>query len=270
MEILTRDLIIFDGSMDAPQLAKFAGGHVAYFSRRCPDKETANEDALALLPTGPNAGILAVADGCGGMAHGDLAARIAVEALQRQLIETGAIGPLRRMSILDGMESASQQVQDLSVGAATTMAILEIDEQTLRPYHAGDSAILLVGNRGRIKLQTTSHSPVGYAIMAGVLDERDAIHHEDRHLVSNVLGDPDAHIEIGAVRRIQARDTALIGSDGLFDNLHVEEIVECIRKGPLAQSAQRLAELASGRMAEFHEHLPCKPDDLTFILFRPR
>ena len=121
---------------------------------------------------------------------------------------------------------------------------------------------------GVFKLQTTSHSPVGYAVQAGVLDEREAIHHEDRHLVSNVIGSPDAHIEVGARRRMNSRDTVIIGSDGLFDNLHVDEIIEVSRKGPLLHCAEQLATLATQRMANIDSGSPSKPDDLTFILFR--
>jgi serine/threonine protein phosphatase PrpC len=268
MELLTSDRVLFDATMSCPQVGAFAGGRVAYFSQRCPCKETANEDALALLPTGERSGIMVVADGCGGMAQGELAARTAVEALQLHVDRVEEDGSNRRTSILDGMEAANLCVQALGVGAATTMAVVEIDHDKIRPYHVGDSTILMVGNRGRVKLYTTAHSPVGYAVMAGVLDEREAILHEDRHLVSNVLGSLDAHIEIGSQRLMNCRDTILIGSDGLFDNLHVEEIVEVVRKGPLQECAERLAEMATQRMSQLQDDVPCKPDDLTFILFR--
>ena len=267
-EVVTDDRVCFDTSMPEPQWVAFAGGHAAYYSQRCPSKETANEDALALLPTGQQSGILVVADGCGGMAQGELAARTAVEALRRHVAEAAADNGNRRAAILDGIEAANHQVQELGGGAATTMAVVEIDGTVMRSYHVGDSTILLVGNRGRIKLYTTSHSPVGYALVAGVLDEREAIHHEDRHLVSNVIGSPEAHIEISSQRRMKQRDTVIIGSDGLFDNLHLDEIVEVARKGPLLRAAQRLAEMATQRMTQLTDNSPSKPDDLTFILFR--
>ena len=51
--------------------------------------------------------------------------------------------------------------------------------------------------------------------------------------VSNVLGASDMRIEVGSQRRIAPRDTLLIASDGLSDNLHTEEIVALLRTGPL-------------------------------------
>jgi serine/threonine protein phosphatase PrpC len=269
MYVLTEDLVCFDVTMEVPEGALVAGGRMAYFSQRCPSKETANEDAFGVLPIGEKSAILAVADGCGGMAQGELAARTAIEALQRQVAKLNGDEAGIRTSILDGIELANREVQKLPGAAATTMAVLEVNDGVVRPYHVGDSTILMVGNRGRIKLLTMSHSPVGYAVEAGVLDAREAILHEDRHLVSNVIGSPDAHIEIGARRRMNSRDTVVIGSDGLFDNLHVHEIVEVVRKGPLFVSAARLAELALERMTQMASDLPCKPDDLTFLIYRP-
>lgn len=261
--------IYLDEHHAAPEVFPFASGELAIFSRRSPLKEgMANEDAAGAVAIGPNAGVIMVADGCGGLADGEQAARLAIESLYSALCEArrGAI-PARTM-IFDGIEHANQAIKDLGSGAATTLAVVEIQDDHIRPYHAGDSQILLVGNRGRIKLHTRAHSPVGYAVAAGVLSEDEAFHHEDRHIVSNVLGADDTHIEIGSVRAMAPRDTLLVASDGLFDNLLLDEIVRIVRKGPLEKGARQLAELASLRMESPAQDGPSKPDDLTFILFR--
>ena len=101
-----------------------------------------------------------------------------------------------------------------------------------------------------------------------MLDEQDAMHHDERHLISNVIGAPEMRIEIGPVIEMAVRDTLLLASDGLADNLHVNEIVESIRKGPLPKAARSLAEEALARMEDPQEGHPSKPDDLTFIVFR--
>ncbi|MHC4422347.1 MAG: PP2C family protein-serine/threonine phosphatase, partial [Planctomycetota bacterium] len=66
------------------------------------------------------------------------------------------------------------------------------------------------------------------------------------------------------------RDTLVLGSDGLFDNLHLEEITEYVRKGPLARAAESLAAACRRRMCEPRADHPSKPDDLTFLLYRRR
>jgi serine/threonine protein phosphatase PrpC len=256
--------------MSAPELRPTAGGTVALFSSRCPGKETPNEDAAVVLPLDGDSAVLAVADGVGGEAAGERAARIAVETLRDCVEEASRDGTLLRTAILDGIERANRAVRDLASGAATTLAVAEIREGRVRPYHVGDCVILLTGQRGRIHLQTVPHSPVGYAVEAGVLNEADAMHHEERHVVSNVIGTPEMRIEIGHSRRMRPRDTLLLASDGLADNLHVEEIVERIRKGPLESAAAALASDSAERMRRPVEGLPSKPDDLTFLAFRPR
>jgi serine/threonine protein phosphatase PrpC len=128
--------------------------------------------------------------------------------------------------------------------------------------------MLLVGQRGKVKLQTISHSPVGYAVEAGYLDAEEAMLHEDRHYVTNTLGSPDMRIEIGTPVAMAARDTLLLASDGLFDNLYVGEIVDLVRKGPLVDAAARLLATCRGRMAAVQEGRPSKSDDLTFVLYR--
>jgi serine/threonine protein phosphatase PrpC len=149
------------------------------------------------------------------------------------------------------------------------LAVVEIGKAFVRSYHVGDSFVLVAGQRGRIKLQTIAHSPVGYAVEAGMLDEQEAMHHEERHVISNAVGSSDMRIELGAPLALAPRDTLLVASDGLSDNLHMEEIVAAIRTGPLLTVSRTLAERALARMRGEGGSEPSKPDDLTFMLFRP-
>jgi len=147
------------------------------------------------------------------------------------------------------------------------LAVVELQDQTVRTYHVGDSMILVTGQKGKITLQTISHSPVGYAVHAGLLDETEAMHHEDRHLVSNLIGSNDMHIEVGSTAEFAPRDTLVMASDGLFDNLHLEEIAEYPRRGKTSRCS-KLAGACRKRMTDAGKDRPSKPDDLTFIFFR--
>ena len=245
-----------------------ATGSAAVFSAVSPDKLTPNEDAAAILPFDDASGVLAVADGMGGGRAGEQAAAIAIQALRLSLQEAAHTGHPLRTAILNGIDDANQLVQALGIGAATTLAVIEIQENSVRPYHVGDSMILIVGQRGKCKLQTVCHSPVGFAIEAGLLDEAEAMHHEDRHIVSNMIGTPTMRIEVGSPMPLAPRDTVLLASDGLFDNLHLPEIIDRIRKGKLTDSIGRLAGAAQRRMRNPREGEPSKPDDLTIVAYR--
>ena len=259
----------FDQDMAVAELLPFAAGQVAVCSTRCPAKETACEDSAALISLGHDAGVLVVADGVGGQPAGEQASVQAVRSMEASLAEAaGADGDFRD-AILNGFEAANCAVRRLG-GAATTLAVVEIQGRTVRPYHVGDSMILISGQRGKIKLQTIAHSPVGYAVEAGFLDRDEAMHHEERHLISNMIGSEAMHITIGAPVKLADRDTLLVASDGLGDNLHLDEIVERIRRGPLAKVAERLRVDSITRMNSPPKGQPSKPDDMTFIVYRPR
>ena len=261
---------VVDGEMEEVALHALACGDVAVFSCRSPGRDGPNEDSAAVLPFGDGSYVLAVADGLGGGRAGARASALAIEALAAALVEAQREQWPLRTAVLNGIERANETVLGLGVGACTTLSAVEIAEGAMRTYHVGDSLILLVGQRGRLKLQTVAHSPVGFAVESGLLDEGEAMHHEQRHLVSNVIGASDMRVEVGSQLRIAARDTLLLASDGLSDNLRTEEIVALLRTGALDAACDRLAELARARMAAPNEGEPSKPDDLTFVAFRGR
>jgi serine/threonine protein phosphatase PrpC len=255
--------------MQAPVSRPFAGGQLSYFTQAAPDKTTGNEDALGLIPWGDDGGVLVVCDGLGGLPAGEQASILAIHCLAERIAATPPGNGGLREAILDGIESANRAVIDLGLGAATTLALIELQGRVIRPYHVGDSMILVTGQRGRIKLMTVSHSPIGYAVEAGFLDAEEAMHHEERHLISNMLGTPDMRIEIGTPLELAPRDTLLLASDGLFDNLHADEIVERMRRGPINTGANALRTDCRARMRQEAGDTPSKPDDLSFILYRP-
>lgn len=257
-----------DVDLNKSQRFAFAAGEAAVFTSKRPGREGANEDAAALIAVNGISGVAVVADGAGGHASGAEAAGLAVKAMTKAIQERNGSDASLRSAILNGFEAANEAILGLGVGAATTLAVAEIQDRMMRTYHAGDSMILVTGQRGKVKLLNVPHSPVGYAVEAGLLHPDDALHHEDLHLVSNLLGRPDMRIEIGSSLDLAENDTIVLASDGLSDNLRLEEIIERVRKGPLEAAADRLASLGKARMDNADNDMPSKPDDMTFIALR--
>ncbi|MFO0013588.1 MAG: PP2C family protein-serine/threonine phosphatase [Planctomycetota bacterium] len=237
----------------------------AYASRRHPFKSTPNEDTLAIFQVDDTAAVFAVADGCGGMRGGEIAARIALECLEDS-ISSNSSSKLRP-AILDGIEQANDAIRRRRIGAACTLAVVEWQDGIVRPYHVGDAKIVIMGGMGRIRYQSICHSPVGFAVESGWLQEQEAMRHADRHLVSNVVGYERMRIEIGPAIRLGRRDTVLIASDGLFDNVSIDEGVQLLRKGSLEESSSRLMQITGERMTGERAGA-CKPDDLSLIAIR--
>lgn len=243
-------------------------GRAVVFTSSRDGRGESNEDGAAIISAGPGRAVLAVADGAGGLPGGGAAARIALEELRIAVEVCHDDGGELRNHILNAFEKANEAVLAQGIGSATTMLVAEIDGPFLRHYHVGDSQLFVVGQRGKRKLESIAHSPVGYAVEAGMLDEKDALLHEERHVVSNFVGTREMRLEIGPPLRLAPRDTVILATDGLTDNIPPERVLDIVRKGPLPKTARALADECRRRMAGA-EGPPSKPDDLTFVLFRP-
>jgi serine/threonine protein phosphatase PrpC len=75
-------------------------------------------------------------------------------------------------------------------------------------------------------------------------------------------------IELGVPLQLAVRDTVLLASDGLFDNLRFDEITELARIRPLVRAVDEFATRAIRRMADQDSH--AHADDLTMVAFRPK
>lgn len=268
-------VLIAAGETAAQCLVEAAGGAAAVWAAPRPGSAR-SEDALLVLPLGPEQAVLAIADGMGGQPGGGAAAARAVTALRLAIEASLADGLPLQTAILDGIRKANDSVLAMGTGAATTLVVAELAGGLVRAYNVGDSEVMVFGQRGRLKLRTLAHSPVGFALQAGLVNHEEALHHEDRHIVSNFVGSRDMRIEVGSAIRLAPQDTVLVCSDGLVDNLRLAEIAGVIRCGALDRQLAALADEAVARMAgepgperpAGPDSHPSKPDDLSIIAYR--
>lgn len=262
--------LFLESEMDSPEV--FVGENrtrnVVVYSRTCPGKTEPNDDSAVVIELPDGAIVMAVADGVGGAPLGYKASAIAVQCLAESL-QRRVDGSDLRPAILDGIEHANAEILDMGAGAATTISIVEVQNRIARGYQVGDSMAMIVGQRGFVKWRSTSHSPVGYLIESGAIEEAEAMSHDDRHIVSNLVGSREMHIEVGPAIALAARDTIVIASDGLFDNLQLGEIASLARIGKPIERMNALIGLANRRMRYEEADLPGKPDDLAVVLLTP-
>ena len=266
-----REVFLYpNGNMNAVGVRKLRLGEIAFYITPSVVEQDGrvNQDSLAIIELSDRSIVLAIADGAGGHRGGAKASRTAITTLVDSLSESDQSDSWKSV-LLHSIDSANEAVSGLGVGAASTFMVAHINQQGLRPYHVGDSGSLVVGQRGKIKLQTVSHSPTGYALESGLLDEESALKHEDRNIVSNLLGSEEMHIQIGGRVKLSRRDTVLLASDGVFDNLRRDEIVSLIRKGKLVKVLEKLIDKSHERMLNAGSDEPSKADDLSVILYRP-
>jgi len=225
-----------------------------------------NEDAAGVWELRDGAIVLALADGMGGGPAGGEAAALAMRCLHERFDvwrDSEAVRPL----ILDAFEEANEALCAEGRGAGTTLVVVEVVDGLLRTYHAGDSGALVVGQRGRVRHETIPHSPTGYAVAAGVMEQNEVHDHDDRHYLSNCLGSAEMRIEVGPKIELAALDTVVLASDGILDNVRRDELLEKVRKGALPVAAGQVVD-ASQAAIEGRGPIVGHPDDATLLVYR--
>ncbi|WP_062519286.1 PP2C family protein-serine/threonine phosphatase [Demequina silvatica] len=164
--------------------------------------------------------LLAVADGMGGAAGGDIASSIAIARLSA--LEGESHGPDDALDELkEAISDAHAQIVDRArndpelSGLGTTVTALLRSGSTLSMAHIGDSRAYLLRD-GDLSQITTDHSFVQHLVDTGRLSVADAEHHPKRSMLLRVLGDIDADVPVDiSVRETRAGDRWLLCSDGL-------------------------------------------------------
>lgn len=267
-------VLLIDSVMHEACGRETAVGEIAWFVTAGPERAAhnePNEDSAALLPVTERTCVLVLADGLGGEADGAVASRIVVEKFRDHIASAGRSSRRLRNAVLDAIEVASEEIRKSTSGGGSTVAAAIITGATVRPVHAGDSMILLVSEKGRVRWQSIDHSPVGYAVESGMMGPGEAIVHPDRHYVSNSVGSRDLRLDVGPTLKMRFGDTLLLCSDGLSDNLTVREMTGTLRAGSLVPQVDVMVQTALGRMQSGHvleSGVIGKPDDLSILAYR--
>lgn len=223
---------------------------------RCRER---NQDQLFIAS---DAGVFAVADGMGGHAAGEVASRLAVEALEattksRQLgVETADAAGAElglRAAVDEGnrriLESVLQNAEWRGMG--TTIVVLKVVGEHAVIGHVGDSrAYRLQGNE--MQRLTNDHSWVSEQVRHGLISDEQAHRHPMRNIVTRALGNV-ARVDLEVTRHsIRPGDVLLLCSDGLNSMLVDDEIAQILRghSGDPESACQALVTAANARGGE--------------------
>jgi protein phosphatase len=203
-----------------------------------------NEDAYwvshAETPTELGA-LYVVADGVGGQEAGDVAANKAIEVISEAFYQHRRAGVEIPTALERAIRTANQVIFEVAqargggkMGCTVVTAVLH--NGYLYVAHVGDArAYLLMGEQ--LKRLTRDDTWVQKQVEARVLTPQEAVNHELRNVVTQVLGNKE-EIEIHLTHplEIYANDVFLLCSDGLHDPLNFQEIHHLLR-GKSAQAA---------------------------------
>lgn len=175
--------------------------------------------------------LVAVADGMGGHAAGEVASALAVEVL------SGVATSHDIRVVTDAVIEANSQIFLRSVsgsserGMGTTLCVAAVvadgDGEGLAILNVGDSRVYLLANDELHQL-SEDHSLVESMVRAGTLTEAQAAVHPQRNVITRALGvDGDTAVDAWMLRPADG-DRLLLCSDGLYNELSNQVIQEIL------------------------------------------
>ena len=200
-----------------------------------------NEDSVYAGPR-----LLAVADGMGGHAAGEVASKIAIAALEpldEDTISGDLLAALRRATDEGSAHIRELVSEDPSLeGMGTTLTALLFAGSRLAVCHIGDSRCYLVRD-GELSQITHDDTFVQTLVDEGRLTDEEAHAHPQRSLILRALNGSEIDPDL-SVREARAGDRYLLCSDGLSDVVSRETMQEALQEEQPQDAADRLIELA--------------------------
>jgi protein phosphatase len=196
--------------------------------------------------------LFAVADGVGGGPGGEVAARLAVDALAAGLGDAHTLGDLRGLAgdASAAVYDAAQADPALDGMATTLTAGLFMPDGRLALVHAGDSRAYRVRD-GALEQLTDDHALVAQLLADGLISPERAETHPLRNLLTRAIGrDRDTDFD-ATVIDVEPGDVFLFCSDGLTKMLGEPAIAAIVTRAASLDSAAtelvRTANAAGGR-----------------------
>jgi len=200
-----------------------------------------NQDSVYAGPR-----LLAVADGMGGHAAGDVASKVVIAALEH-LDEDAPSGDMlqsMRQAVFEGSEHLREVIRESPQleGMGTTLTAILFAGGRLALCHVGDSRAYLVRD-GQFSQITHDDTFVQTLIDDGRITAEEANTHPQRSLLLRALNGQDVEPDL-SMREARAGDRYLLCSDGLSGVVSEETLAEALKDPDPQATADRLIELA--------------------------
>lgn len=205
---------------------------------------TVNEDAVLAKP---EIGLWAVADGMGGHKVGDIASSKIVDAL-------AALSTSSRLSdSVDVIEDCLHEVNQLMLEYAqimfdgstmgSTVVAMVIRGRIGACLWVGDSRLYRLRNHQLVQL-TRDHSQLEEMIELGLITREASDAHPNRNVITRAVGvEAPLYVDM-TLFTTQIGDSFLLCSDGLYNAVSPEEIIESMKQRDVQQCTDELMEKA--------------------------
>jgi serine/threonine protein phosphatase PrpC len=228
-------------------------------------------EELREIEVGAKGVVMVVSDGMGGALAGDVASRMAVEAVRDTLldsekeeagncgIDTPLVDCLRRATGYANLAIHKKSQEDTRCsGMGATLTGAAITGEMLDLVQVGDSRAYIIRN-DQIKLATKDQSLVQQLVDVGQISEEEAETHMFRNVILQALGAQRELSPVTGRLRLRRNDLLLICSDGLSGKLRAEDMKRIVDEagGDLDAACEALVQEANNRGGE---------DNITVVL----
>lgn len=195
--------------------------------------------------------VVVLADGVGGMHHGEVASRMAVETALATF-RGAPEGKTPQQLLTQMFNAANLAVYDKGMEnhgkarMATTLSIVVLRNDEIVVGNVGDSRVYLV-RKGEIRQLSTDHSYVGMQQKFGLISEQDAKTSEHRSILTRSVGhEPVIRVDLEDTTAFKG-DRVVLCSDGLYAHVADSEIADIVSRYSPAQACRQLVALAEQR-----------------------
>jgi PPM family protein phosphatase len=214
-------------------------------------KEQQDRVSLVPHPKGGGVALAVVADGMGGHAGGVLAAQQVIYTTGNNLGQFSARSESPRALLESSLHEAhllikaSRFINEKDPHSTAVMLLLQPGKVSWA--HCGDSRLYRF--RGdRLTFRTTDHSYVEQLVAKGKITPEQALVHPNRNiLVTSLGGDEMPRIDFGEAADLQAGDSFLLCSDGLWGYFGDAELGGVIAAHSAREASELLIDRARSR-----------------------
>jgi serine/threonine protein phosphatase PrpC len=221
-----------------------------------------NEDSLralkidtSTLSSKRSIGIYVVADGVGGEVGGEVASQLAVETVMDEL--------MNRINEYATAEQVQQWLADAAIKAhntilqrkkaretvgGTTLVMAAVLGNQVYIANIGDSRAYLL-HEGQLRQVTQDHTVAQKFVDAGIITPEEAATHPLSHVLMQAVGNEDEGIIKPDLftETVTSGDYVLLCSDGLYNMVSEQEIVQIVNDAETPHLASSLLTQAANR-----------------------
>jgi len=194
------------------------------------------------LPDGRT--LVAVADGMGGHAAGEVASALALEVLEEAVVAGTALG---EAFALANRTVNSKAREPGKAGMGTTLVAMLLDGDSYELANVGDSRAYLISGEG-IRQVTEDHSFVAEAIKRGQSEE-EALNSKWKDALTKSIGtDAEVTADVYGPFPVEPNMAVMLCSDGCYKTLRSDDLLDIyVKSGGPRGAAQSLVSEAYDR-----------------------